>query len=58
MRAIIGYIKEVTYGTVQIDVPDDATDEEIRNAILENDKEGGTYYTSSTTEVTEWEENV
>lgn len=58
MKAIIGYIKEISYGTVQIDVPDDATEKEIRDAILNNANEGGVYYTSSTTRITEWEENV
>ena len=57
MKEIIGYIKEVTYGKVQISVPDDAIDEEIRDAILERDSAGGTCYTSSETEVTGWEED-
>ncbi len=57
MKDIIGYIREVAYGKVQISVPDDAEDEEIRNAILEHDSAGGTYYTSSETEVTGWEED-
>ena len=57
MKEIIGYIKEVTYGKVQISVPDDATDEEIRDAILERDSAGGACYTSSETEVTGWEED-
>lgn len=57
MKEIIGYIKEVTYGKVQISVSDDADDEEIRDAILEHDKAGGTCYTSSETEVTGWEED-
>ncbi len=41
MKEIIGYIKEVTYGKVQISVPDDATDEEIRDAVLERDSAVG-----------------
>ena len=48
MKEIIGYIKEVTYGKVQISVPD---------TILERDSAGGTCYTSSETEVTGWEED-
>ncbi len=58
MKDIIGYIKEVTYGKVQISVSDDADDEEIRDAILEHDKAGGTNYTSSETEVTGWEDDL
>lgn len=54
MKEIIGYIKEVTYGIVQISVHDDATDEEIRDAVLEHDNAGGTFYTSNSTEATGW----
>jgi hypothetical protein len=58
MKDIIGYIKEITYGKVQISVPDDAEDEEIRDAILEHDSAGGTRYTSCETEVTGWEDDL
>lgn len=36
----------------------EADDEEIRDAILEHDKAGGTNYTSSETEVTGWEDDL
>lgn len=52
---IIGYIKEVSYGKVKIEVSDDAGDEEIRNAILEYANCGSAYYTSNDTEVLKWE---
>ena len=55
MKDIIGYIKEITYGKVQISVPED---EEIRDAILEHDSAGGTRYTSCETEVTGWEDDL
>lgn len=54
MKEIIGYIKEVAYGKVKISVYDDATDEEIRDAILEHNNAGETFYTSNSTEATGW----
>lgn len=56
-RAIIGYVKEITYGTVEVNVPENATEEEIREAILERENEGDVFWTSRTVDVTEWEEN-
>lgn len=56
-RAIIGYVKEVTYGTVEVIVPENATDEEVKEAILAHEDMGDVFWTSRPIDVTEWEEN-
>ena len=56
-RAIIGYVKEITYGTVEVIVPENATEEQIRETILEAEDNGNIVWTSRTVEVNEWEEN-
>lgn len=56
-KAIIGYVRVVEYGTVEVLVPDNATDEEIEEAILNAEDEGAAVWGNRTVNVTDWEEN-
>lgn len=56
-RAIIGYVKVIEYGTVEVIVPENATEEEVKNAILNQENEGNVFWTSRVVDVDEWEEN-
>lgn len=56
-RAIIGYVKVVEYGTVEVIVPENASDKEVEQAILDAEDRGCTVWGERTVSVHEWEEN-
>ena len=56
-RAIFGYVKVVEYGTVEVIVPENASDKEVEQAILDAEDRGCTVWGERTVTVHEWEEN-
>ena len=57
MKAVIGYVKAVEYGTVEVLVPEDASDEEIAAAVLKAEEDGNAVWNDRKVSLTEWEEN-
>lgn len=47
MKQIVGYVKEITYGVVRIEVPDKATDAQIRKKLLRQVENGNVQWTNS-----------
>lgn len=56
-RAIIGYVRVVEYGTVEITVPDTASEADIIDAILEAEDNGDAHWGERTVVVEKWDRN-